>query len=617
MTDQPESKFMISTDNLRQYDWQALIEASPKKGCRNFMGAFKAATAERETAGDDLGKRVYSFLSAIASCYANYDTKGNPYGPMWQSVDGSRTFTPEDLTAAELTTLKEILDEVADPEYRARIGDILWVCSRDYKAAQVAIRAFIDSARRLETDDLWPSFVKRLERALQLAATLGFGKELHQEVVAEVEAVIARYEANPKSGVLCARLMRLLQSQNQGDYARYSALAEKLALSFSGSKVWHFAEEYWEVAERWHRRASNATDAQRCQLEGAEILIAKAEDNLVSDKPSYGFAAHWMSSGVEALRRAKAAPERVAEIHNKTLDLQRLALTELKTIELDVDAMPQMKEAEQKCIESARAHVQGHSWIDALRRFAFITKPTDVDELRKQVEDNSKKFISGQLFGTVALDSSGKVADVAPPSSGDDNEEAIRKQMFQNAARVYWPMRAGWHIEQGRYVLISEHPIRLQDLEFLVTNNPFVPEGHEGIFARGIQSGFFGDWLVAMHLLIPQLEAGIRQVLQQNGVITSTLESDGTQQERDLGFLVTHPKMAEIFGTDIAFDLRGILIEKFGHNLRNEFAHGLIHEGMFYQPAAVCLWWLTIRLCWLGHLCVKRATAETQPNDGQ
>lgn len=616
MTDQPESKFMISTDDIRQYDWQTLIEASPKKGCRNFMGAFESASAEREAAGDDLGKRVYSFLSAIASCYANYDTKGNPYGPMWQSVDGSRTFTPEDLTASELTTLKEILDEVADPEYRARIGDILWVCSRDYKAAQVAIRAFIDSARRLETDDLWPSFVERLERALQLAATLGIGKELHQEVVAEVEAVIARYEANSKSGVLCARLMRLLQSQNQGDYARYSALAEKLAHYFSGSKVWHCAEEYWEVAERWHRRASNATDAQRCQLEGAEILIAKAEDNLTSASPRYGFAAHWMGQGVEALRQAKADPTRIAEVHTRFLDLQRLALSEMKAVEIGYDNIAGIHDAEAKAAKRSQSLVRGLSFEEALRRFAFITRPTVVDELRTQVEENSKKFISTQLFGTVAVDLAGKVTDTAPPASGDSGdvyEEAIRKQMYQNAARINWPMCTIWQIEPARLTIIDEHPVRLLDLSSLVNNNPFIPEEHEGIYARGIQAGFYGDWLVAMHLLVPQLEASVRQVLQQHGIITSKLEADGTQDERDLGWLLTHPTMEEIFGKDISFDLRGILIERFGHNLRNVLAHGLVPEGGFYQPVAVYLWWLAIRLCWMGHLCVQHSEKEAEP----
>lgn len=86
-----------------------------------------------------------------------------------------------------------------------------------------------------------------------------------------------------------------------------------------------------------------------------------------------------------------------------------------------------------------------------------------------------------------------------------------------------------------------------------------------------------------MHLLIPQIEASVRYVFQQHDVVTSTLDSDETQKERDLNQLLWMPELEEIFGPDIAFDLRGILIERFGDNMRNEFAHGLMPEGAFYQ----------------------------------
>lgn len=616
MTVAEVSKFNISSDDVRQYEWQALIEQHPEKECRDFMGVFDTAAADKEAAGDERGKRVFTFLSALASCCSVYDTKGNPYRPMFQLVDGRRTFMLDDLTESDLTTLKDVLEEIDDPEFRARVGDILWVCRKDYKAAQVAIRAFVESAKRFENDDVWPYCVERLNRALQLAATLGFGKALHLEVVSEVEAAITRHEARPSSGALCARLMRLLLIQGQGAPAVYGGLAERLARSYLATKEWLHAEEYWEIAEHWYRKKGKAEDEQRCKLEGAETLIAKAEENLTSASPSFGFAAHWMGQGVEALRQAKADPNRIAEVHTRFLDLQRSALSEMKAVEIGYDDIAGIHDAEAKAAERSQTLVRGLSFGEALRRFAFITRPTVVDELRTQVEENSKKFISTQLFGTVAVDLAGKVTDTAPPASGDSGEvydEAIRKQMYQNAARINWPMGTIWQIEPARLTIIEEHPVRLLDLSILVSNNPFIPEGHEGIYARGIQAGFHGDWLVAMHLLVPQLEASVRQVLQQHGIITSKLEADGTQDERDLGWLLTHPKMEEIFDKDISFDLRGILIERFGHNLRNVLAHGLVPEGGFYQPAAVYLWWLTIRLCWMGHLCVQHPEKEAEP----
>ena len=101
----------------------------------------------------------------------------------------------------------------------------------------------------------------------------------------------------------------------------------------------------------------------------------------------------------------------------------------------------------------------------------------------------------------------------------------------------------------------------------------------------GCRLAFAAIGCIAMHLLIPQLEASIRAVFQQRKIPTSTVEN-GIQQERDLGWLLNHSKAAEMFGADIVFDLRGLLTEDFGWNLRNDQAHGLIPESGFYSEAS-------------------------------
>ena len=70
--------------------------------------------------------------------------------------------------------------------------------------------------------------------------------------------------------------------------------------------------------------------------------------------------------------------------------------------------------------------------------------------------------------------------------------------------------------------------------------------------------------------------------------------------ERDINELLWDNTAEDIFGPDYLFDLRGILIERFGGNMRNESAHGLMNEAAFYSAESVYLWWLVIRLCWIG-----------------
>ena len=62
-----------------------------------------------------------------------------------------------------------------------------------------------------------------------------------------------------------------------------------------------------------------------------------------------------------------------------------------------------------------------------------------------------------------------------------------------------------------------------------VFNNPAVPPGRERLLARGLLAGFRQDWVVALHILIPQFENSLRYVVTQHGIITSAIKAEGTQ----------------------------------------------------------------------------------------
>ena len=611
-------RFGVTPDDLRKYKWQARITPSGEKNWLSSDYQFAAAAKECEDAGDDLGLRVYSLLHTIGSFHPNYESKGNPYGPLWSGADGKRSLMAEDLSDKDLEALAGIVQEIQDADFRARVADVLWECKRDYKMAEIAVHAFLEAADHVKTDDLWPPYTERLERAAQLAARLGFGKPLHQKVLATVERAITEFEKNLKSGLLCKKLMHIALEHDAKDTLRYAKLSQRLAEEFASIENWDFAEMYWQFAAEWYWRRKEEAEVRRCQLAAAECIISKAEQGLTNEKLGAGFAGHWMGVAVQALRDAKADPSRIREIHRRFLELQRQAMTTLNPMELNVDAIPGFRETEEQVTKAAVEHVTGYSFQRAIIRFGHIAKPTDAAHLREQVKEQSEQFVWDKIVGTEALDHTGKVADKIPATGfgpEDVEAEAMRKKMVLQAKEIGWQLPVAWRIEPARLAILKEHPIRRRDLFFLLANNPFIPAGHEGIYVRGLQAGFFGDWLVAMHLLIPQIESSIRYVFQQHDVVTSTLESDGTQKERDLNQLLWMPELEQIFGPDIAFDLRGILIERFGDNMRNEFAHGLMPESAFYVPTAAYLWWLVLHLCVTGHVHARFATERADQNE--
>ena len=183
---------------------------------------------------------------------------------------------------------------------------ILWECKRDYKMAEIAVHAFLEAADHVKTDGLWPPYTERLERAAQLAARLGFGKPLHQKVLATVEQAITEFEKNLKSGLLCKKLMHIALEHGAKDTLRYAKLSERLAQEFAAAGNWDFAEMYWQLAAEWYWRRKEEAEVGRCQLEAAECIISKAEQGITNEKLGAGFAGHWMGSLCKHLRRCES-----------------------------------------------------------------------------------------------------------------------------------------------------------------------------------------------------------------------------------------------------------------------------------------------------------------------
>ena len=253
----------------------------------------------------------------------------------------------------------------------------------------------------------------------------------------------------------------------------------------------------------------------------------------------------------------------------------------------------------------ARSHVAALDLPHALFRLATGFPVTNAVALRKEIEANSKKFIWNSIVGQSVVSADGRVLATAPPlpaAPGDEREAAFEKEMLAQAKQWHWWFRAVAMIEPAREQILEDHRPSLFDLAFLVFGNPAVPPGRERFFARGLLAGFHQDWVAALHLLVPQIENALRFVLARHGVITSAIKADRTQPELSLDWLLTREKSQELLGAGMVFDLRGLLTSKFGCNLRNEIAHGLVDEGAFHTPFAECVWWLALRWLFLPKL---------------
>ena len=594
------SNFSVTHEDFQNYSWQEVIETAERKQCHNYYGLFFGKAAELEKAGDERGCRVFRFLGAITSLHSRYDNQDEPYGPLWTEHTRRSTIV-DDFADQDLEVLRKLLLETRDADLKARFADLLWVVKRDHQAAKESVYAFIESAKQNEDLEHWPIFYPAIQRSVQIANMLGRNNAPFIDAVAYVETLLDKYTATD-TGLGSFKLFELLLDFEVGDSAKYIPLCESLALRTATNKNPLFARNYWDAKQRWHLKSKDSEGAKQARIRAAETYVDEAELALQRPTPSYSVAASFLAQAVEALRRANEDEKRIQELHQRLLAYQKQSLSELKPMSHSTDISEMVK--------AATSGVKGKNLREAVFCLATLFPPTNVSALKKQVEENAQQFPMSHLFSAVFLDDEGRVTAHKPGMLSTNKEQleiATEAEMFNNLRTIHWPLSVQGLIEPARWQIEQEHHPQVRDLAFVVVDNPFVPPGREGIFARGLQAGFSGNWLIAAHLLVPQIENSIRYVLAQRGVIVSKLNTGGVQEVRHLDTLLKLPETIETFSPNAVFDLRGLLVEKFGCNLRNRLTHGLMHVGHFYSTESVYVWWLVLRLC-----CVPLIFQERQ-----
>lgn len=610
----------ISKSDFDTCNWQKIIEQCDQKDCRRYMGLFSIEAEKSEEAEDTKAQEVFLLLYRITSLYFKLDNNQDPFGPLFTSRDGQPSFIVDHLTDEHIQVLIEVVPEVADPEMQARMADVLYIRTRNASLAGIAIYAYLASADTLMNPDHWILNEERIERALQLATRIGRkNRDYFPKTIQAIEDLLGKY-GEEDTTFFSAKLMRLLVEQcqvehYQGKSEDYANLAEKAAKRAETDHEWHRAQEYWEIRGEWQKICKVPGWKDATLKVQAEVFINASEVAAQASPPNYTNAAWHMQSAIELLQKVsiKQERERIQQLYPTFRKYQEEARAQMGRIVIPFDITNEQ--------EKVRAQVKGKKFLQALFDLAYIGSPPHIKGLRELVIEDTRRSVFSGFMSAEVKDNTGRTVGQRPPlfSNGTDiDEQALRAEMFRLAIWHQLLHAINW-VEVARQQICLEHNIRIHDFLPLVSNNPFVPLGREMIYARGFHAGLTGDTLVAAHLLLPQLENSIRSVLIRQDCITSMLDKERIQDEFPLNKILRdyQRELENMFGEDIVFDLRGLLVERFGSNLRNAGLHGLMDYEDFLRPQSVYLWWLALRLCCMMRLAeMPQAKEDHQEKQG-
>jgi lysyl-tRNA synthetase class 1 len=97
---------------------------------------------------------------------------------------------------------------------------------------------------------------------------------------------------------------------------------------------------------------------------------------------------------------------------------------------------------------------------------------------------------------------------------------------------------------------------------------------------EGVRAWYEGDYIKAVHVLVPQMEKGLRSIVAQLGKpVTKPHPSiAGVGIAINMGDILYSKELTEIFGPDLTLYFLALYADPRGMNLRNSVAHGQLES---------------------------------------
>ncbi len=605
---------MVRIGDFQNSRWKDVVEACDEKHYSSLWQAFSSAAKRASAEGDEAEAKVLTLFADACSMMLSPSSPNEPFRPI--AVFGNRrTAIPDDFSPADIQFFAEVAELADEPLIRARLADLVWLLGkpRDHKFALMAIDAY----RQLPLDAVTWSRDGEMcwERAARLSLLLGRAagdrlKEIRERLFCALERSSADDGFFPLrlADVLSeAKLTRTQQEQIAAKLAEAAARFEERGRLYE-------AQSYFQKAADLYRRIDDEHRFAELTLKLAQTLEKEALEKQTTDEPSYGTVVRLLEQAIHACRRIprKLRPALEADGYIEQLERQKQEAAARLVEEPGIAVSTPLDVSDLARV--SRAAIGGKELPDALEALATFGTAGGFDNLRLQAAELIREFPLRHLFGESVVSEDGRVVAKRPSAlSGEEGNHGYQQALWVEMIRQYeltTSVVVCGEIVPALAVLLLEHRLREQDLIAIAAQSPLVPDGRERIVGKGLFAGFEKDFIVATHLLVPQMEHIIRSYLKRCGVVTTVMDEQGVEKERGLSALLELEETEGILGKDLLFELKALFTDPFGPNLRNEVAHGLVNQEAACSVFAVYAWWFVFRLVFLGWLRTLRSRGE-------
>ena len=535
-----------------------------------FIEADRTELSEEE-------RSIFDLLKNIVSLGTKIHNDGIEFHPMFVMADGSRTFSIEDISEDDYLILHSLKLEKMPLILRALIADILWTNKKEFNAAKIAANAYWELFTFWYRDDDNVGTIDIIRRAVCISAqtkqTL-----LFEKIQGWFVDFLEKKAAN-NDGFFALRVMELFFGQKNFDVSIFLPVLDDLIDGNSDNiaKV----EQAYKLKTECLFKLKRKEDAIKNNNLLADYYLEFAEKIFKKDIQGALRAVNFYQKGIMLYRnngesdKADAAHKRLVEIQK---EIPKIMVP--FSVELDIKGV----------IDNLKANMEGLSFEECVIRLTQMFVFEKQEDIKKSVIEEFKDNPISHLFGKSLINAQGQTVLALHPLDIHDPEKdpkLMELHMYQNALEKQKVAGDIW-VKNALIIIRDKFVIDKSMVEFLVKDNPIIPDGRERIFQSGLYMFLNGDYYEALHILAPQVENLFRNIAREVGGLTVTLEKDGSSMEKVLSSILSLPELVYCYDNDILFTFRGLLNEQAGANIRNEIAHGIISE--YACSTGVCLY---------------------------
>jgi hypothetical protein len=502
---------------------------------------------------------------------------GTYFGPLFvlPNEEGKMVEYPsiQRITPEIISYWEKRAKESTHPIFKARYSNLVWDFSEKitgkkphYSIAQIYIDSIIEIAEK-DLHKYSVDVIKKLERALSLALSINDKERINRliETIISYERKIGEDDKPGTWGFSYEFLIKNKKVPISDDKKRaiLTDLEKRFNRLLKGNNHWATQRAALLLVD-YYSKIGKKEKVKEIILKYGELIQRQAE------KASPLVASAWLDQ-LYHLYLQYGMKDEADKISNKIRELWRKAKDELKEIKVPIE-IPKNE------VEKYINWLTDGDLKTVLQKIAVNYIPKK-DEIIKQLQDLSKRAPISFLFTHKIIDIEGRpVATVGPLEEDIDGHIVLQISQNMQISSIF--------LREALNTLIDKFKLTTEKIIDYLYESPIFDERRKGFLINGIEAYLKGDYVVSLHILIPQIEAIIRNLSEKVGVPILKPSRTGGFFYRTLDELLREKGIIKVLSEDMCLYFRVLLTDPRGWNLRNEVCHGISGPELFNQISA-------------------------------